>query len=193
MQELIVCFQCGPTAGHPYGHLASETNQKVLDLMMDAINPDISPVRSLVSCKDPDRSNPGCADLDLQVGSTELSFSTGRPMGYNTVTTDVTTENGLDMYPFDEYTAKGIVRVSSCCSKQAPRCAKALHACLGTCCADGPAGLAHSLNLLDASSERVLSTSTNMRCCHPPTCSRLSTAAHARCCRASASLRRTSA
>ena len=65
-----------------------------------------------MSCKDPERGTPTCADLDVLVGKSELSFSSGNTIGYRMLTTDVDTANGLDMFPFDTYTVKGIVRVS---------------------------------------------------------------------------------
>lgn len=111
---LLLPMPCtGVAPGHPYGYIASATNQEVLNLGM---RPHSSPTgwnyKDLMSCKDPERGAPTCADLDVLVGKSELAFSSGNTIGYRMLTTDVDTANGLDMFPFDTYTVKGVVRVS---------------------------------------------------------------------------------
>lgn len=56
-------------AGHPYGALSSETNQDVVALTMAPHTSLFYLQKSLMSCTNPDRGTPTCADLDLLVGS----------------------------------------------------------------------------------------------------------------------------
>ncbi len=52
-----------------------------------------------------------CANLNINFGSKQLIFASGDGFGRRTVTVDVTAEASFDNYPFDSYTAVGIVKV----------------------------------------------------------------------------------
>ncbi len=52
--------------------------------------------------KQPDsRNEHRCEDLHIFAGKSHMDFATGQQLGYTLLETDLSTDNGLDNYPFD--------------------------------------------------------------------------------------------
>ncbi len=56
----------------------------------------------LRSCMQPDsRNEHRCGDLHIFAGKSHMDYATGQQLGYTVLETDLSTDNGLDHYPFD--------------------------------------------------------------------------------------------
>lgn len=100
--------------GQPYGNIVFTGNRDLLALgfpsSSDSNLTSIDTTTPVQSCALPVQAW-GCADLNLVIGSQILSYSTGDAIERRTIAIDVRPDDPLDNYPFDTYTATGMVKV----------------------------------------------------------------------------------
>lgn len=101
-------------SGYPYGAIIYKGNSDLFSLGLPSATPAAraKATTTAPSCKGQQLTRWGCANLNINFGSKQLIFASGDGFGRRTVTVDVTADAPLDNYPFDSYTATGIVKVS---------------------------------------------------------------------------------
>jgi hypothetical protein len=96
--------------GLPYGWLSSLDDPEAMSLRVPSFSNPSDPM-SLMGCSQPDRFSPYCANLNVQVGKSQLRYSTGDKFEYATITTDSVAHKELAQFPFDLYQLSATAQV----------------------------------------------------------------------------------
>lgn len=100
--------------GQPYGGITYKDNNNLLGLRLPTATAGVDPSETspVQSCRLAFTPGWACGDMKLNFGSQILSYSTGDAIDRQVLAVDVSATAPLDNYPFDMYTATGIVKVS---------------------------------------------------------------------------------